>query len=320
MSEALLQSLSNTVVLVLVAAFGWWLAYKGTISAQGRATTAKLVNSLLPFFLFYSVSSKFSHDQLIELLKMGFLPFIMIALNWLVSELLVKWGWVRQQWGGTFIACFSGATVMFVGVPMTMALFGDEGIPYLLVYFFANCLFIWTVGLYNIQIDGVKRNGGVRPQLISAKSLRMLFSPPLFAFILGIVVILLFIPIPGFLMGTCKSLGAVASPLALVFIGMTIHKVGFDKLKHMPREIWLILVGCFLIRPFLMWLVSLPFDMEPIMRQVFVAAAVLPVSSVIAVLARSYGADEEFASEAVGASTIGLIFALPVLLFIVNFV
>lgn len=320
MSEALSQSLSNTVILVLVAAYGWWLAYKGTISEQGRATTAKLVNALLPFFLFYSVTSKFSHDQLLELLKMGFLPFITIAINWLVSEFMVKVGWVRAQWGGTFIACFSGATVMFVGVPMTLALFGEKGIPYLLVYFFANCLFIWTVGLYNIQLDGVKRHGGERPQFISIKSIRMLFSAPLLAFIFGIFVILLFIPIPGFVMGTCKNLGAVVSPLALVFIGMTIQKVGFDRIKAIPREIWLILLGCFLIRPFLMWLVSLPFDMEPIMRQVFVAAAVLPVSSVIAVLARSYGADEDFVSEAVGASTVGLIFALPVFLFIVTFV
>ena len=36
------------------------------------------------------------------------------------------------------------------------------------------------------------------------------------------------------------------------------------------------------------------------MRKVFVAATMLPVSSVIAVLARAHGADEEFASEAVG--------------------
>ena len=121
-------------------------------------------------------------------------------------------------------------------------------------------------------------------------------------------------------MGTFKSLGSIASPLALIFIGMTIHRVGFEKLKHVPREVWYVMFSCFILRPLVMYLVSAPFDLDPMMRKVFVAASMLPVSSVIAVLARAHGADEEFASKAVGATTIGLVFALPVLLFIVNFV
>ena len=89
---------------------------------------------------------------------------------------------------------------------------------------------------------------------------------------------------------------------------MTIHRVGFEKLRHVPREVWYVMFSCFILRPLVMYLVSAPFDLDPMMR------------SVIAVLARAHGADEEFASEAVGATTIGLVFALPVLLFIVNFV
>ena len=55
--------------------------------------------------------------------------------------------------------------------------------------------------------------------------------------------------------------------------------------------------SCFVLRPLVMYLVSAPFDLDPMMRKVFVAATMLPVSSVIAVLARAHGADEEFASK-----------------------
>ena len=102
---------------------------------------------------------------------------------------------------------------------MTTALFGEEGIPYLLVYFFANCVFIWTVGLYAIQTDGVAKTGGARPKLVSMKSVRMLFSPPLLSFIVGIAFVVLSIPIPHFVAATVKSFGSVTSPLALFFIG-----------------------------------------------------------------------------------------------------
>ena len=44
------------------------------------------------------------------------------------------------------------------------------------------------------------------------------------------------------------------------------------------------------------------------------------VSSVIAVLSKAYGGDEEFASEAIGASTVAMIFVLPFLLIAVNLV
>ena len=132
MSEALLQSISNTMVLVLVAGYGWWLAHHGTISDAGRATIAKLVNALIPVFLFYSVTSKFGREQMIELLEMAFLPFITIGLNWAISEAMIRVGLVRKELGGVFVASFSGATVLFVGVPMTTALFGEAGIPYVL--------------------------------------------------------------------------------------------------------------------------------------------------------------------------------------------
>ena len=117
-----------------------------------------------------------------------------------------------------------------------------------------------------------------------------------------------------------KSFGSVTSPLALFFIGMTIFKIGASEMKRMPRELVFVLLSCFVIRPLVMYLVTIPFDLEPIMRKVFVATAALPVSSVIAVLARTYGGDERFASRAIGVTTLGIIPALPVMLFIVHFV
>ena len=113
--------------------------------------------------------------------------------------------------------------------------------------------------------------------------------------------------------------GSIATPLAIVFIGMTIQKVGFGKMKHLSKDVWLVLLGGYVIRPLLVYLFSMPFDMDPVMRKVFVLAASLPSSAVIAVLAKQYGADEEYASETIGASTIALIFWLPVILVAVHF-
>ena len=80
----------------------------------------------------------------------------------------------------------------------------------------------------------------------------------------------------------------------------------------MPREVWLVLLSCFVIRPLVMYLCTMPLDMDPLMRKCFILGSALPVSSVIAVLAKG--------SEAIGASTVGMIVVLPFLLIAVNLI
>ena len=310
MLDAIIQPLSNIGALVLIGAIGWYIADKGYSDDHGRRLVSKIVNLAIPFMLFYAMTSKFTHDQLLELLKMGFLPFVVIGLNHCVARLLVRLGLVTREVSGVFTACFSGGSIMFVGMPVTMALFGDVGIPYLLVYFFANVLYIWTVGLYEVQLDGVALTGGEKPSVFSKKSAKMVMSPPLTGFVIAVACILLSVPIPQIATSTTKLFGQLATPLAIIFIGMTIQKVGFERMKHLPKDVWLVLLGGYVIRPLLMYLCSIPFDMDPVMRKVFVMAAMLPCSAVIAVISKQYGADDEFASETIGASTIALLILL----------
>ena len=270
LAATILHSLSAVCVLLIVIGFGVFLARKGWFDAPShRGIVSKLVNAALPCFLFYSVISKFSHGELYNLLKFAGLPFLTVGLNFLISVLFIKLGWVRPHMKGTFIAAFTGATVLFVGA-----------------------------------------------RLHSFFSL----SPPLMGFLIGLIVVLLSIPVPKFISQSTHTIGQLATPLALVFVGITVWQIGFEKLKELPREVWLILLSCYVIRPIMMYLCTMPLDMDPLMRKCFILASALPVSSVIAVLSKAYGGDEEFASEAIGASTVAMIFVLPFLLIAVNLV
>lgn len=321
LTSTILQSISALFVLLTIIGFGVWLSRRKIFdSSSSRVTVSKLVNTSIPCFLFYSVISKFTHDELLNLLTYAGVPFLTVGINYFISVLLIRIGLVRPHLRGTFVAAFSAATVLFVGVPLITTMYGSDGIPYLLVYFFANCVFIWTVGLFNIQMDGARKGAGTVPKLISMKGLRMLLSPPLLAFLLGLAVVLSSITVPNFIKVSTHYLGQLTTPLALIFVGITIHQIGFVKLKKMPREVWLVLLSCFVIRPLVMYLCTMPLDMDPLMRKCFILGSALPVSPVIAVLAKGYGGDEEFASEAIGASTVGMIVVLPFLLIAVNLI
>ncbi len=320
MLEAIFNSLCAVAVVAAVAGVGYYFAYKGTFNEQSRADIAKLVNISLPCFLFYSVAARFTHDQFIELAQSLTLPFIVILINFAFSVLFIKIGWVKKELSGTFIACFSGSTVLFVGVPIVMAMYGDRGIPYVLEYFIANCLFIWTIGLYNIQLDSVRRTGGVAPKIFSFKSIRMLFKPPLIGCALGLICVLVSFKVPDTVMMVMRYLGNLTTPLALIFVGITVYMVGFERLRKMPRELWLVLFACYVLRPAITYFVSIPFELDDFMRRVFMIVSALPVSSVTSVLSRAYGGDAEFAASAIGASTAAVVFVMPVILVLVNLI
>jgi hypothetical protein len=316
----LLHSVSALCVLLILIGFGVYLARKGLFEdPRSRGLLSKLVNASIPCCLFYSVISKFTHAELINLLRFAGVPFMTIFLNFLISVALTHTPLIRPHLKGTFIAAFSGASVLFVGIPLITTMYGTDGVPYLLVYFFANCLYVWTVGLYNIQLDGARKGkNGAAPRLISLKSLKMLLSPPLLGFLLGLVVVALSIPVPDVIKVSTHYLGQPTTPLALTFVGVTVYFIGLKKLRHLPREVWLVLFSCFILRPVVMYLVTMPLDMAPLMRRCLILGSALPVSSMIAVLSKNYGGDEEFASEAIGASTIGMICVMPFLLVIVG--
>ncbi len=53
------------------------------------------------------------------------------------------------------------------------------------------------------------------------------------------------ITVPNFIQVSTRYLGQLTTPLALIFVGITIHQIGVEKLRKMPREVWLVLLSCF---------------------------------------------------------------------------
>ena len=89
---------------------------------------------------------------------------------------------------GIFQSTFTTSNTIFVGLPVTMALFGEEAIPYTLLYFFANTTFFWTLGNACIQADSKEFS---YQQMFTLKTLRRIFSPPILGFLASLIILIL---------------------------------------------------------------------------------------------------------------------------------
>lgn len=89
------------------------------------------------------------------------LPVCSMLLALIVGKTAAKLLDVRQGRRGVFVTNFFIANTMFIGLPVNLALFGDESIPSVMLYYMVNLTFFWTLGVQNIVADIEGKAGGI---------------------------------------------------------------------------------------------------------------------------------------------------------------
>lgn len=202
---------------------------------------------------------------------------------------------------------------MFIGLPVNLALFGDESIPSVMLYYMVNLTFFWTLGVQNIVSDIEGKAGGI----FSMQVLKKLWSPPLMGFVAAILLIVLNIPLPRFLARGFQYVGNLTTPLSLVFIGIEISKINLRDFNF-ERDIWGGLFGRFIVCP-LCVLCLVPFiNVAPISVKVFAMQAAMPAMTQMAIVCKQYGGDSRYAAALSFITIIGGLLVIPVYMTVVN--
>lgn len=310
--DAFLHSLNCVVILLILGGTGYVTAARGWYDKNSSALMAKLVTFLsLPAYLFSVVMQTLTHDQLLMLVGAMATPFLAVWCSFAVSRLFVKVFRVDDVHSGVFSGAFTATNNMFIGVPVSLALFGEEAMIPTLLYFFANTTFFWTVGNYLEAADGMHIMKREPPKVLSLDTVKRVFTPPLCGFLTALVFILIDWTPPSAVMDAAKYMGGITTPLALVFVGSMLYRIGIRNIR-LTKDMLLIHVGRFVICPLiclaLVWLIPIP----PLFAKVYVIQAGLPCITQIAVLAQFHRADVAFATTAVASTTLVSLASLPV--------
>lgn len=312
MLDALLHSLECVAILSVLAAVGYFTARLDWYDAAARSLIAKLVTFVsLPTYLYTSVTEGVTREELIGFVGPMILPFISIWSCFFISRLIVRLGKIDPMHAGTFSSAFACTNNMFIGLPVSLALFGNDAVVPTLLYFFANTTFFWTMGNYLEAVDGVQATHGKAVPIFSLTTVKRVFSPPLIGFLSAVVMILLGLRLPDWLMTSAKYLAGVSTPLALIFIGIMIQAIGLRNIR-ITRDLAWVYAGRFLICPTICLGLCLVWpDLDPLFLKVYVIQAALPCITQIAVLAKFHHADVKFATTAVASTTVASAATLP---------
>ncbi|KXT75917.1 AEC family transporter [Streptococcus sp. DD12] len=303
------QSISGVLVILGLIAVGYVLALRGWFSAETSQFLSRLVTQLaLPCYMVVTIVERFSARDLLDMLPNLRFPVLSMVILLALAMALAQVFAVDPSHRGLFVSMFFNSNTVFVGLPVNQALFGDQSIPYVLVYYMCNTTFFWTLGIYLIQRDGQGQAG-----LKLSDSLKKIFSPPLLGFLLGLLLVLLGLELPKVLLTDLTYLGNLTIPLSMLFIGIAIARAGMRNLR-LGKDHILILLGRFVMAPLVMAAILALVDAPALMKQVFIVQSAMPVMTNAPVVAKLYGADSQYAAIMVAETTLGMLVVVPLLM------
>ena len=311
--DAILQGLSGIFEVVLMAGLGFFLSKKGWFwENAGKDLTRLTMTVALPPLMVSSLYANFTHDELIATAPDLVLPFASIFLAYLAGRVLASVLRISKGRRGIFTCSCCIANAIFIGVPVNVALFGDASVPSCMLYYLANTAMFWGLGAYLI----VKDAGGDRKFTI-AEMLLKLKTPPLMGFAAGIVLLLLNVPIPHFAMSAMKYVGGMATPMALIVIGIQMSQIPFSSI-HFDKDLVGAMAGRFILSP-LCLAVLLPFiPVSDMSAKVFLMQAGMPAMTNMTILAYSVGADADYSTTVNCVSMALGVFFIPFYMYLLS--
>ena len=288
--------LRQIAIMALLAAVGVYLSRKGFLSPQGtKDLGAILLRVIIPCVIVKSYITEFSRERLLELALSAGLALIGFILAMVISYLVFG----KRRRLENFAASFCNAG--FIGIPLAQAIIGEEGVFYIAASVALLNLFQWTYGVY-IMAD--------RKDAISAKTIAK--NPVVIAIVIGVVLFVSRIPVPGIVTSTLGYIAGMNTPIAMILMGTYLAKLPLKKLLDKRAY------GCVLFRlviiPAVILLVfwALPVANVDIALAAFLAAAT-PVGANICVFAQQYDCDYEFSVVTVCLSTLLSVITVPLL-------
>lgn len=304
-----LTSIQSIIPIIAIIVLGYILQVRGWFGEDFGPNLSRLImNVALPVSIFVSVLKYLTLSKLISLSSSLVWVLVAFVIGYIFAFVAVKVFKVRPGRRATMINTFVNANTIFIGLPLNVALFGDEALPYFLVYYIANTISTWTIGVYLMTTDS--KSGEKKAGKFDWKKL---LPAPLIGFLVALVFLILGWEVPSFAGSTLIYIGNLVTPLSLIYIGIILAKAGLSTIRF-DKDSVVTLVGKFILAPLTMVvLLNLVASGLPAMEyKTFVVQSAAPALAVLPILASQGDGDVEFTTNVVTLSTVLFVVVVPV--------
>ena len=300
---------SNLLGLFLLIGVGYGaVRFRVLPASASKLFSQLLMNVTLPATVLTSLVQPYDPAFLSSGLLEVALGLAFYTLYGVISALLVRPLRVPQGRRGVWIMACTFNNTGFMGFPIALALFGEEGLALAVFLGIPFNLLAYTTGAKLVCMDRSAAQGA--PE-ISWRSI--LFTTVNGATLLGLLLYAAQIPLPEMIDTPLTYLSNVTTPLSMLVIGMNLTG-GNAAALFRDRDAFSSALLRLLILPLLTWgiLKLLPIR-NPLVVGVTLIIMSMPSPAVSSLLAETYEGNTQFAAETVFLSSLLCLITIPMI-------
>lgn len=294
--DSVIILIKQLIIMVIYCMIGYILQRRKMISQEGCSAFSTLrVYVILPCVII----SSFFRETTAEATHQLVISFV-LAIALLLLSMAMSYLFFRKKPIDNFSSCFSQAG--FTGVPLISSILGSDAIFLIAAYVSLQNILQWTYGM---------------PLLLpktKTKLTTILKNPLVVSLMIGVVVYLLPIQLPGTLNSCITGITKCNTPLSMIVLGYYLAEVPFTELFRNP-SIYPVSISRLVVIPAatLLVLALIP-NIGMDFKLALLIAASCPVGINVAIYAKRAGGDYHRASVCICQSAVLSLITLPLIL------
>ncbi|NCB50291.1 MAG: AEC family transporter [Clostridia bacterium] len=298
--------LTQMAILVIIMMVGFVCAkLKITGPAFNKAASPVVMNVLLVATILGSVMGTELTLSVGEVFRLIGYMFLLVIISGALGAVTPKIFGIKGDDAGLTAVMITFMNSVFVAFPVIQSIYGQEGIFYASMSNIPFNLVLFSYGVARVR-------GGTGDGM---RGLLKMFSPPLIATLIAIVIFMAEIPIPNFIAKTCTSMGSATIPMSMLVVGTSLGGIK-TKEVFIDWRVYIISFVKLIICPVVMWLIMGLFITDPMTLNIIVIIASAPVAMVVTVLTIQYDKNEVLSSKGVFISTILSAVTMPLVIWL----
>ncbi|MEL7649478.1 MAG: AEC family transporter [Sedimentibacter sp.] len=282
--------INSLILMAILMAVGYYMRSKKILTDDAENSLSFiLVNITIPAMVIKGMYIQFSFEQVktgLSLLGIAVMFHIILVFLGNTGALATKDEEKRKIFRFTVPMMNCG----FMGFPLVSQLYGNEAMFYATMFQTPNIILMWTYGMSILMGKG---KGGGRKNMKE-----ILLNPGMIGIYVGLFLYVTQLKLPMFATKLMDLLNNVTTVLAMIIIGSKIKIIGV-KNSLINVQAYYATFFRLAVSPIIMIAVFKFFDFEPMIEQIFVIYAALPVATLMPILAQRYGSDDVLASKVV---------------------
>lgn len=300
-----LTAFSKLMILALLILTGFVAKRKNMLQDSFSNNTVDFVIKFaLPLMVFTSFQQEFSKEIILRGGKVFLLASAVFTMNYFLSILSGIIFRIPQDKKGMWQFGGMMSNVLFMGMPVIVSLYGEEGIFYVAMVNLSSSLYTYILGVWIVAKNGSGSGGNLKMK-------ELLCTPINFALVMGLLFFVFQITLPVFIADAFDYITDTIVPLAMVYVGTILAKNSF---KEMVGD-WHVYALCamrLVVLPLITFAVMRFFVSEKMMLACLVlSAAAMPVPTTSVLFVGKYGGDIKYASRCAFMSTIICAITIP---------